>query len=386
MKEFLDIVERIIRKLLVYPVLRLLFRNRYSDAPLNLQDVRRILILRNDRIGDMIVTTPILRSLKHRNPELRIDVIASRINKEILRGNPYVDQVYVLETGYRKLIAQVWQMRRLHYDVVLNFVFNRTTSPAILANIIAPKGFKVGQGPDRYSFYFNRLLKLPRFERHMVETLAFFAEQAFGIRLGGEELAMEVVVAEDSKQKMNAFLSSHRLQTRTEGDGNLSRYIVLNLSVKDAERKFSKEQAVALARKLSSMSQFKTVLLIAPGDEETEILVLNNKDFASCIVYRTEGEFPLGQLASLVQGAVAGVTMDTSIVHFASATGTPVLAFYTELSLVKEWAPFGVTHDILMAPMSRTIAGIPTEILVERATEFIQAILSEPHKEIRRQA
>jgi ADP-heptose:LPS heptosyltransferase len=384
MKELLDIVERVFRRLFVYPLLRLVFRNPVSEVPLNLETVQRILIFRFDRIGDMILTTPFLRALKRRNPAVRIGVIASRVNKEILHGNPYVDDVYVLETNSRKLLAQLRHIRRQRYDLVLNFVFNRTTSPGIMANILCPKGFKVGQGPERYAFYFNRLLKLPRFERHMVEILKSFVEQVFGIELTEEELDPEVFIPDLSKRKVDKFLKDQRLRRRSVKESDFKPFLVLNLSVKDADRKFSREQAAALARRMSEVSEVKTVLLVAPGDEETEKMIEAVQGFDACIAYRTDGERPLSQLASLVEGAVAVVTMDTSIVHFASATHTPVLAFYTELVLMKEWAPFRVPHEMLMAPFGRMISNIPVEIMAKKADAFIRSIVSQPKEEIGR--
>lgn len=384
MKELLDIIERVFRRLIVYPLLRLVFRNPVSEAPLNLQTVHRILIFRFDRIGDMILTTPVLRALKRRNPALRIGVIASRVNKEILAGNPYVDDVYILETGTRSLIAQFRHIRRQRYDVVLNFVFNRTTSPGIMANVLSPKGFKVGQGPDRYAFYFNRLLKLPRFERHMVEILKSFIEQVFGFELAEEELEPGVFIPEMSRRKVDRFLKDQCICRRSLNGADFKPFLVLNLSVKDVDRRFSTVQAVALARSMTEIRDLKTVLLVAPGDEDTEKMIEAGSGFDDCIVYRTDGEMPLSQLASLIEGAVAVVTMDTSIVHFASATHTPVLAFYTELALMKEWAPFGVPHEMLMAPSGRTISSIPVGILAKKADAFIRTIVSELKKEIGR--
>jgi ADP-heptose:LPS heptosyltransferase len=81
----------------------------------------------------------------------------------------------------------------------------------------------------------------------------------------------------------------------------------------------------------------------------------------------------LTKLASIVEGALFVVTMDTSLVHFASAMQTPVLAFYTELVLVKEWSPYHVPHGILLSPAKKSISGIPTESMIQKTDEFITA-------------
>jgi ADP-heptose:LPS heptosyltransferase len=134
------------RHYIVYPILRLIFHNPRKDSPIDIQTIDSLLFLRYDRIGDMIVTTPILRSLKQLKPTLKIGVFASETNAEIIRYNPYVDAIYVLHSNWIRLIAEILKARKNKYAVVLNFIFNRTTSGGILANIISPSGIKIGQG------------------------------------------------------------------------------------------------------------------------------------------------------------------------------------------------------------------------------------------------
>ena len=373
MKRLLEILERAFRHGVVYPVLRVVFRNELSDKPLDLNRIERILVFRFDRIGDMIVTTPVFRALKRRNPRLHIGVIASSVNEELALSNPYIDEVYVLKKNWRGLISQIRQIRRQKYDVLLNFIFNRTTFPGILANLIVPKGFKVGQGPDRYEFYFNRLLKLPRFERHMAETLAQFTELVFGIKVSDEERGLEIKVSPDAKDHVDAFLNAHGLRRRSLTNEGLSPYALFNLSVKDKERRFSKEQAAAIVAHLSGNEGFKIVLLIAPGDDEMDRVVAMLPELSGLPVYKATGNQPLTQLASLVEGALFVLTMDTSLVHFASAMRTPVLGFYTELVLVKEWSPYLVPHGILLTPARKSISGIPIENMIRKTDEFIVA-------------
>ena len=373
MKRLVEILERAFRHAIVYPLLGIVFRNEVSQESRDLGRVERVLIFRFDRIGDMIVTTPVFRALKRRNPRLHIGVIASPVNEELVLNNPYVDEVYVLKKNWRELLSQILQIRRQEYDVLLNFIFNRTTSPGILANLVAPKGFKVGLGPDRYEFYFNRLLKLPRFERHMAETLMLFIEQVFGIRVSDEERGLEIQVSQDARERVDEFLNAHALRRRSLTNEELAPYILLNLSVKDRERKFSDDQVAAMVNYLSGKGGFRIVLLIAPGDDEMERDAEMLPELRGLPVYGATGDRPLTQLASLVEGALFVVTMDTSLVHFASAMRTPVLAFYTELVLVKEWSPYRVPHGILLTPARKSISGIPVENMIQKTDEFIAA-------------
>jgi ADP-heptose:LPS heptosyltransferase len=375
MKRIIEILERTFRRVIVYPFLRILFRNQPTDLPLDLGHTASILIFRFDRLGDMIVTTPVLRALKKRNPHLRLGVIASRLNAEVLRNNPFVDELYILESHWYLLVRQVLSIRQRRYDVVLNFVFNRTTSPGILANLVAPKGCKVGQGPERYAFYFNRMVQLPRFEKHMVESLASMVEQTFGIRLGKDELSFELYVDGEATKRVDGFLAQHRLKRRSSAGGDGALYMVFNLSAKDRERRISPDQAAALAVHLSNM--IRVVVIWAPGDKEMTDAVGERKEFSQCIPFETTHLNPLSQLASIVSGAALVLSPDTSIIHFACSTQTPVLGFYTQLQGMKEWLPYTTAHEVLIAPEGKPASAIPMPLLIQRTESFVRATLQE---------
>ena len=63
-----------------------------KNTPFDIKKSKRVLILKYDRIGDMIVTTPIFRELKNAYPNISISVLASKVNKDVIRYNPYIDK------------------------------------------------------------------------------------------------------------------------------------------------------------------------------------------------------------------------------------------------------------------------------------------------------
>ena len=375
MSKFVEALERSFRKNISYPLLRLIFRNPVANAPIDLNHVGRILIFRYDRIGDMIVTTPILRTLKRLNPRIRLDVLASKTNAEIVQQNPFVDNLLIFETNWLQLIRQIVQLRRQRYDVVLNFIFNRTTGPGILAYLVAPNGYKVGQGPDRYAFYFNRLVKVRRFEQHMLESYVSMIEQAFGISVNPEELAFEIGVAADSRRTIDEWLEKQSLHRRSQPKSQGLSYIVLNPSGKDEDRSLGVHQVVALAKSFSGKPQFRLVVLDSPGNVVMSEAIREKEEFQKSLVFRTLSSRPLGELASLIEGALLVVSPDTSIVHFASAMQTPVLAIYAPMNASQEWMPHRVLYDVIMAKSGQRISEIEPQVLIEGANRFIAQVL-----------
>lgn len=374
MRNIIEAIELAFRNIIAYPFLRLVFRNPVTTLPLELSRVRKLLILRYDRLGDMIVTTPIFRNLKRLHPNVHIGVFTSPANAELIRNNPNVDSIYILHSNWLKLWGEIVRARRDGYDVVLNFIFNRTTSGGILANLIAPRGHKVGQGADKYQFYFNRLLKLPRVSEHMVETLSYYIEQVFNIKLPEQELTFEMFIDDASKKTVSDFFSLHSLRARDAIAIDRVPYLVFNLSATDAVRRISVEQAKAIAIHLSEREKIRTVLIAAPNDDQMKNEVMRSVDSQSIIVYPEKNQATLLQIASLIEGAVCVITPDTSIIHFASAMQTPVLGFFTPLQGMHEWLPYKVKHSLVTAEQGQPASSISHEKLLTAIDSFLTSL------------
>lgn len=371
MRRVVEVIERLFRHLIAYPFLRLLFRNEYSDRTLAIKTIRKILILRFDRIGDMIVTTPIFRILKQQNPALHIGVFTSQGNADIISRNRNVDAMYVLHRNWWKMWKEIQRARKMEYDVVLNFIFNRTTSAGVLANLVAPRGFKVGQGDDKYRFYFNRLLKLDRTQLHMAEVLAGYTETVFGITIPRDSLYFEIGIDQSSSSIVDDFLRRNRLCRRNNGANALQTYLVVNISTTEKVRALSPVQTLAVVQYLLSRFGYAVVVIGTPAMRRTAESIVRQAGSNRCLLFPEQGGATLLQLASLIEGAVAVVTPDTSIIHFASATNTPVLGFFTPLQQTHEWMPYRVKNATLFAPEGKSVSEIPVEQMLLAVDDFL---------------
>jgi ADP-heptose:LPS heptosyltransferase len=331
----------------------------------------------------MIVTTPIFRSLKRINPSLTIGVFASETNADIIRYNPYVDSVYVLHSNWFKLIGEILKARKERYALILNLIFNRTTSGGILANIVSPSGIKVGQGDEKYRFYFNRLLKIRRTNRHMIDSFVYIINEVFAIQLEPDQLDYEIYVDEKTKNEVRKYLLKNSLQERSQSLSGKSCYLVFNLSANDSVRRISADQAYALGNHLGSITSFRTVLLHAPLDPAMLVVKQNLVNNSGCLSFPERGNASLLELASLIEGALVVVTPDTSIIHFASAMSTPVVGFYTRMQDVHEWLPRSVKNRVVLSSAHEPTGSIPIPEMIQAVDEFIQGLERElPSKRI----
>jgi ADP-heptose:LPS heptosyltransferase len=83
------------------------------------------------------------------------------------------------------------------------------------------------------------------------------------------------------------------------------------------------------------------------------------------------------EISSLVEGAVCVITPDTSIIHVASSTSTPVLGLFTPLQVNQEWVPYRTKHVSVVAPAGRPVSEISVVTLQKATEEFLGALLNE---------
>src|SRR5579872_4948765 len=90
----------------------------------------RVLYLRYDRIGDMILSTGLLRALARSHPNVVVDVLASPENAPVLAGNPYVRSVIVSDPAY---LAAFQRIRSERYDAILDCqIFSPSTTTLVM--------------------------------------------------------------------------------------------------------------------------------------------------------------------------------------------------------------------------------------------------------------
>ena len=121
-------------------------------------DYRNILIVRTDRIGDIILTTPAIEALRTNFPNAKITVLVSRVTRDLVDGNPYLDEVLVDDRqgrfkgvfGFWQLVAQI---RSRKFDAAFIFHTKKRTN---LLCFFAGIPVRIGYKDKNYGFFLTR--------------------------------------------------------------------------------------------------------------------------------------------------------------------------------------------------------------------------------------
>lgn len=330
-----------LRRRIVGKLLAILFGRPPQRPKLKPSELRRVLLIRNDRLGDYVVTTPVVAALREYAPQATIDVLGSPVNERFIRDDPRINDVIVWKPGLLDRLRTIRDCRRRNYDLTLQLVTRHTTLPAILSSLLTPNGQNVGRTHSYNRGMYDHAAR--RTDEHMAnQTYNVFAD---ALDFGGTEppippyhLHIEPEIERETLKDLQGLGLEHRS------------FILINLSASESYRILKSERAAELARRLRERYEpegLKVALAGAPEDREMIERVAAD---SGAVVVR----FP--SMKALIAGighARLIVTPDTGPVHMASAVGTPVVAYYTEWVKPHKWAPQFVPYRVVLADIEK---------------------------------
>jgi ADP-heptose:LPS heptosyltransferase len=315
--------------------------------------LRRVLIVQQYGVGDMILATPLLGFLREQLPQAEIDVLASPRNAAVIAGDDRVARVFVRDNTWRGWLAVLPRLRARRYDVIFSGQAGRGLREGITASLIACRHtFKVSiWRPKRYQGLFTTVIRDPRGPVHNADRLLHMARRALGIRVGssgdaGGRYPLRIAADAGADARADAFIRGHGL---TGG------FVAVNVSAYFADRDWPVDHCAAFLRVLLDRHpELRVVVTPAPGKTSTADDVARRCASSRVVV---APELSLPDLTALVRGALAVITPNTALVHLASAVRTPVVALYEPSTpdWVALWLPLGVPYRALTSQVGGSI-------------------------------
>ena len=352
-------------KKLFYFLFKLIFRNREVQLPVSASSNKKVLILRYDRLGDMVISIPAFNFLKSINPDIQIDVIATPKNSCFIENDPAVRKIYKYDGKKWNLFRLIAEARKEKYDPVFCWVFTRSTFGGLLSNLIAGKrALKITQRNEQryklYSAFFNVQIPCERNKELMAEMLVKQISSVFQVPYKMVELSKKINLSEDAFSKANIFCR----------EKNLKDFIFFNISSSNKIRRFSAGKNIEILNEiLQKWSNEKIILHYSPEDSKEAKKIFNELQDKITL-------FPLTSdmllVSAVVSMAKVVITPDTSIVHIASAYDKKLLALYSTVdNSNNEWLPMNANAIVLTAPEGQPLGEIGTERIILAFNELI---------------
>ena len=332
----------------------------------------KILVIRRDNIGDLILTTPLIHALRTRFPEAWIGALVNSYNARVLEDNTDLDEVFVYTKAKHRGSASVWsaywstislilRLRKLRVDYAILASPAASAKAQMFARRIKARNI-VGFGDDASPKF--ALQASTAGVLHEVEE-AFRIAAFFGIEGAPPKTAVYVDARKASEAR-------ELIVNALPGKGAL---IGVHISARKPPQRWPAESFVELLRQLAEhRPDVAFVLFWSPGESNNPTHP-GDDDKARQILERLGSfpvvPFPTHTLSDLFAGlAVCDwiICSDGGAMHAAAALGKPILCFFGN-SDARRWHPWGVPYQLLQA-QSEDVSDITVAMAIEKFQEL----------------
>ncbi|MBK7632126.1 MAG: glycosyltransferase family 9 protein [Ignavibacteriales bacterium] len=292
---------------------------------------KNILIVRTDRIGDLVLTLPLAGLIKKQYPNCKVSFLVREYTKNIVYNHPFIDEVIVLNEsdGKFELFDNLKLIRSKKFDTCI--VVRPIFIPSLIMFLSGIKN-RIGTGYRWYSFLFNQKVYEHRknAERHELEYNVNLLEKlSIKNNVDEKNVSYDLRVDEQLQQNIIKILLDEKIDLQKPivivhpGSGGSS----IDLSI----NKFSE-----LVKKLDE----DNVQIILTGNKNE--VELCEKIKSSGKAKNFAGKFNLDELTALISKSVMFISNSTGPIHIAAALGKYAVGFYPKIvSCSKErWAPY----------------------------------------------
>ncbi len=301
--------------------------------------MKRILVTRTDRLGDVLLATPVLRRIRDHFPEARIFFLVQKQWMPILQFGEEVELVEYRPEETPEVLAT--RISALQCDAAIVLRDEATVSRAVkLAGI----QFRVGPYSTLRSFFnFNRgrLQRRSRCQMHEAEYNLALLTRVGLPRVTPAKTANElprswVQYSPKADTTVQSWLASQGLMAGA--------YLCFHPGSSGSARYLSKDTMIEFLRK---MTKGKTPVVLTGGPQELSLLnelkmsLSESEGTGRLIIFGQEQARSLDELAALYRHSKGVVAHGTGPLHLAAAVGAPVYAIFPPLFVLSEkrWGP-----------------------------------------------
>lgn len=308
-------------------------------------DARRILCVRLDNMGDVLMTTPAIHALKVSQSNRHITLMASQSGAQLAAFLPDVDDTIIYDAAWVKNgsagcqgdLAAIDELRRGRFDAAVIFtVYSQSALPAALMCHLAGIPLVLAhshENPYRLLSHWARDTEPAQGIRHEVQR------QLDLVALVGAQSSntgLSFATRDADRQSMLATLGSHKVLAEHG-------WIVVHCGASAESRRYG---AQGFSQALSLLDAGERRILLTGSDSERKLV---DHIIAGCTrgasLVNLAGRLSLGELGALIEGAALLISNNTGPVHIAAAVQTPVVDLYALTN--PQHTPWQVKHRLL---------------------------------------
>ena len=306
------------------------------------RDYKNILVINLMHIGDLMLVTPVLRTLRTNYPKARISLLADKKLADLVQYNRHIDECLLIDKKGRddslpSFIKYIWGIRKKKFDLVINLHRNERAS-AIAAFSGADR--IVGYAKPGFALLFDQVLPNLKAVKHQIHSHFDVLEQAVGIdRIddGGLEMWLpEAAVRSAAKIWQENFAPDKKVVAFNIGASWKTKRWIDTYFARCADELLAKGYGVAFFG----------------GPMDTELVEdciaqMKRRDSSDIKVFT--GKVSLGELGALLKKCALFLTTDSGPMHVGVSQNVPVVTMFGA-SPVPGFYPYDARDVLIKTP------------------------------------
>lgn len=332
-----------------------------------LKKPRRILVIKLKFQGDVLLTTPIINTLKKHYPDSAIDMLVYNSTKQIISENDRIDHIYGMEDRKSSLLDKIKnsyilikQFRKNNYDIIINL--SSQIGLGLFLRMI-PAGIKIGFNYGRR----NSRYWVNSYDKTLDDAGEHIVEQNLSILslLGIDDVVSTTSMPYDNRHWLNLSVKMKELGI-SEG------YVVIQPTARQEFKCWDEDKFSEVIDHLQSKG-LDVILTSGPGKEDADIITKIASHCQRPPVTSFAGKTSFPELAALIDHAQLFIGVDSAPGHIAAAVDTPVVSLFGATKY-KFWHPWTDKLELIWAGEYQAM---PDRKLLDRNARYMSCIPAE---------
>jgi ADP-heptose:LPS heptosyltransferase len=328
-----------------------------------IKNVSRILLVRGDKIGDVVLCTPAIEALREKLPEARISMLVRTQVADVLRGNPDLDAVLeidpIMHSGPKGFLRLVQMLRRERFEVAIVFQAPALIAAAVFLSRIP---YRIGPYSKWWSWAtYNLGMRQTRSNVEMHEAdynLQLLRD--LGVAFSGEERRPKVVVGANEARVAREFFSERVVQNRFKT-------VAIHPGMAGSALNWPEKNYVRLGRRL--LQRYNVVVTGGPSEEALVEKIVESISWRQSfdpeqpVLMKYVGKDTLAHMVAILDRCDGVVAPSTGPMHLAVALKKKVVTVFSPILVQSaiRWGPYGVRHgtNLGVAPQDQASVLVP---------------------------
>jgi len=310
--------------------------------------IKKILVIKLRAIGDVVLSTAVLPNLRRAFPDAQIDFLTERPSREVVTGNPYLNDVIIFDNTQQRSLGLLTDVRKRNYDLVIDLFGNPRSA---LVTRLSGARYRVGYR-FRWRKYCYNIVVEPRSDE--VHNAEFNLDSLRAIDVPIVDSSIFFPITEMAEKFAHDFFLQNNL------DGQF--VVALNPGGGWYTKRWRTKQYAELADLLVREWNARVLILWGPGEQNVVEEIQSRMKSKALVIPPTT----LQQLGALLKRCSILVTNDSGPMHIAAAVGIPIVAI------------FGPTRPELQGPLGEKKVIVRNERLVCLGCNFTECPIDNP--------